>query len=81
MYGAGCESLYVTQTTILAQCFNGGELSLALTLMVVSSRSSSVANSVIGPAMPSPQTAFFLGLILCLVSWVVAIVLTRVHAK
>jgi MFS family permease len=79
VYGAGCESLYVTQTTILAQWFKGNSMSLALALLVVSTRSASVVNSVVGPDMPSPQFAFLVGFFLCLTSWISAAVLVYAH--
>ena len=81
LYGAGCESLYVTQTTILTYWFQGNGVSLALTALVVSSRLSSVANSIAGPYMPSPQFAFFVGFILSVASWFSALALVNIHDR
>jgi hypothetical protein len=54
-------------------------MSLALALLVVSTRSASVVNSVVGPDMPSPQFAFLIGFFLCLTSWISAAVLVYAH--
>ena len=81
LYGAGCESLYVTQTTILTHWFHGNGMSLALTALVVSSRLSSVVNSIAGPYMPSPQFAFGVGFVLCVASWFCALALVKLHSQ
>ena len=81
LYGSGCESLYVTQTTILAHWFSGQRMSFALTMLVMCTRTASVSNTVIGPEMPSPQVAFGFGFVLCALSWAAAVVLIIIHSR
>lgn len=81
VYGIGAEPLYVTQTTILAAWFDQSGMSLAMSAILVSTRSSSVANTLVGPLLSSPVFAFEIGLYLSLASWIASILLCRLHTK
>lgn len=81
VFGVGAESLYVTQTTILASWFDEGSIATALSLLLVSSRLSSVMNSLIGPVTASPVEASSIGLYLCIASWGTAALLSWKHKQ
>lgn len=80
IFGVGAESLYITQTAILATWFDESSMSFALSVLLVATRMSSVANSLVAPAVGSAVTAFDIGCAVCGVAWVAAVFIALHHA-
>jgi MFS family permease len=81
VFGIGAESLYITQTAILASWFDESSMSFALSVLLVATRMSSVANSLVAPAVASANTAVDIGCAVCGVAWVASVFLALYHAS
>ena len=85
LFGIGSESLNVTQTTIIAHWFEGSGISFAIGLNIAIARIGSVMNSALTPVLYDLNKGYFLplfiGLLLCVGSFLCGVVLCYIDKK
>jgi len=85
VFGLGGESLTVAQSAITAKWFKGKEVAFAMGATLCVARLGSSLNSVLSPKIyhwrEELGDAFFVGVLLCIVSWIGSIVLAYIDKK
>jgi MFS family permease len=83
IFGLGADSLSITPNALMTTWLEDGELAFALAVSLSVGRLGSVINDVLSPAIASAVSvagAFWFGALLCMISLVSAIAITKIDA-